>query len=64
MVAVDAMQVAELVSAALAGNVAAFGELVDRFQPMARRYATSLLQDAGPNESRHPSIRRRVAGRF
>jgi RNA polymerase sigma factor (sigma-70 family) len=46
MVAVDAMHVAELVNAARAGNVAAFGELVDRFQPMARRYATSLLQDA------------------
>ena len=43
----DAIRVAELVRAARAGNVAAFGELVDRFQPRARRYATSLLQDAG-----------------
>lgn len=47
MVALELQTVADLVIEARAGKVAAFGELVDRFQSMAAKYAASLLQDAG-----------------
>ena len=47
MVTTELPALARLVQAARGGDARAFGELVERFQPMAQGYALALLRDPG-----------------